>query len=136
LARAGVVLACAVSFAHAELPATGTLAVRNVVEALRAAGANVKTGERVEQPFFKVPATAIDVEGEGVQVFAYPSAASAQAQAALVSRDGSKVGQSTPFWIGPPHFYRKANLLVLYLGEDAKVLARLESILGKQFAGR
>jgi hypothetical protein len=136
LARVGLVLACAASLAHAELPASGTLAARHVIEALRATGAKVKPGERVDQPFFSVPATAIDVEGEGVQVFAFPNAAKAEGEAALVSHDGSKVGQSAPFWIGEPHFYRKANLIVLYLGENRKVLARLDAILGKQIAGR
>lgn len=114
----------------------GTLSVRNLVDALRAAGATVQPEGRVDQPFFVVPANTITVNGEGVQIFQYPAASAADAQAATVSRDGSQVGTSKPFWIGPPHFYKKANLLVLYLGDDEKVLDILQKVLGPQFAGR
>jgi hypothetical protein len=120
----------------AGLPTGRALSARNLVDALRAAGATVKQEGPVEQPFFAVPARAINVNGEGVQVFEYPHAVAADAQAATVSRDGSQVGASKPFWIGAPHFYKKANLLVLYLGDDEKVLKLLQSVLGQQFAGR
>ena len=82
-----------------------------------------------------MPARLVSIEGEGIQVFQYPDAAAAQAQAALVSPDGKQVGSSKPRWVSPPHFYKKANLLILYLGEDEKILKLLDSVLGPQFAG-
>ena len=105
------------------------------MQALRAAGARVKAGETVTQPFFSMPARLVSIEGEGIQVFQYPDAAAAQAQAALVSPDGRQVGSSKPRWVSPPHFYKKANLLILYLGEDEKILKLLDAVLGPQFAG-
>lgn len=148
LHRVGVLLLCAASLAsYAGNPEIsrrppqagltgGKLSVKNLVDALRAAGGTVQSDGSVDQPFFAVPAKTINVDGEGVQVFEYPRAAAADAQAATVSRDGSQVGTSKPFWIGPPHFYKKANLLVLYLGDDEKVLKLLQNVLGQQFAGR
>lgn len=120
----------------AELPTGRALNVNHLVQALRATGATVQVEGPIEQPFFAVPAQVIIVAGEGVQVFEYPHAKAADAQAATVSRDGSQVGTSKPFWIGPPHFFKKANLLVLYLGEDERVLKLLQTVLGQQFAGR
>jgi len=147
LHRAGALLLCAACLASyavnpgisrrpQEAGATERLSVENLVDALRAAGATVQPEGSVGQSFFAVPAKTFTVDGEGVQVFEYPRAAAADAQAATVSRDGSQVGTSKPFWIGPPHFYKKANLLVLYLGEDEKVLRLLRNVLGPQFAGR
>jgi len=78
----------------------------------------------------------IRVRGEDVQVFPYASAAAAQAQAALVSRNGSTVGTTKLHWIGPPHFYRQGRLLVLYVGSDDQVLKALDAVLGRQFAGQ
>ncbi len=148
LRRVGVLLLCAACVAsyagnpeisrgaQAAAAKGPTLRVENLIDALRAAGGTVRAEGSIDQPFFAVPAQAIDVDGEGVQVFEYPGAAAADAQAATVSRDGSQVGTSKPFWIGAPHFYKKANLLVLYLGDDERVLKLLQNVLGQQFAGR
>ncbi len=79
---------------------------------------------------------AIEVHGEDVQVFQYSNAAAADAQAALVSRDGGAVGTTKVHWMGPPHFYKKEKLLVLYIGDNEKMLKTLEAVLGRQFAGQ
>jgi len=78
----------------------------------------------------------INVRGEDVQVFQYSNAAATDAQAALVSLDGSAVGTTKVQWVGPPHFYKKGKLLVLYVGDNDKVLKTLEAVLGQQFAGK
>lgn len=106
------------------------------MDRLRAAGASVEAVGEVEQPFLSVTGAMIKVDGEDVQVFQYSSPAEMEAQAALVSPDGGAVGSSKPHWIGPPHFYKKGRLLVLYVGDDARVLRALDAALGRQFAGR
>lgn len=90
----------------------------------------------MEQPFFSVKGKMIEVQGEGVQVFQYLSAAEADGEAALVSSSGSTIGTTKVHWIGPPHFYKKGKLLVLYVGDDDKLLKVLEAALGRQFAGQ
>jgi len=52
------------------------------------------------------------------------------------SRDGSAVGTTKPHWIGTPHFFRQGRLLVLYLGDEKRVIQSLEGVLGRQFAGQ
>lgn len=103
--------------------------------ALRKAGARVKFEQQIRQPFFAVPATILEVDGEGVQVYAFGDAGAARQAAARVSSDGRRIGTSSPFWIGPPHFFLRSNLLVLYLGDDGRLLQRLQDALGPQFAG-
>lgn len=108
----------------------------SLVANLRAAGASVKPGEEVDQPFFSVTGKMIEVHGEDVQVFQYADAAVADAQAALVSPSGSAVGTANIHWVGPPHFFKKGRLIVLFVGDNEKVLNALEAVLGRQFAGR
>lgn len=108
----------------------------SLLRALRAAGARVGPREALEQPFIAARGFLVPVEGEGVQVFEYPDAAAAAAEAARVSPDGTQVGLSRPLWAAPPHFFRNGRVLVLYVGEDARVLRRLQAVLGPQFAGR
>jgi hypothetical protein len=105
------------------------------LQALRAAGLQVEALGSVDQPFFSAKGKAISLSGEHVQVFEYPSAAEAEAQAALVSPNGRTVGTAKPHWLGPPHFFKRGKLIALYLGDDAKTLQALEAELGPQFAG-
>ena len=108
----------------------------SLIDSLRAGGVSVEPEGEVDQPFLSVTGTMIKLHGEDVQVFQYPNAAAAEAQAARVSRDGSAVGTTKIHWIGPPHFYKQGRLLVLYIGDEDKVLKALEAVLGRQFAGK
>jgi hypothetical protein len=103
---------------------------------LRAAGASVKQGKAVEQPFFPVTGKLMQVHGEDVQVFQFADAAVADAQASRISPTGSAVGTTKIHWIGSPHFYKAGKLLVLYVGENAQVLKALQAALGRQLAGQ
>ncbi len=108
----------------------------SLIDNLRQAGATVEPAGEVSQPFFAVTGNIITVNGDDVQVFEYADAAAAEAEAALVSPDGSSVGTSMPFWVASPHFYRVEKLIVLYVGDSEAVTDVLESVLGQQFAGR
>ncbi len=107
-----------------------------LIDDLRDAGATVTPAGEMTQPFFSAKGRVIAVNDGDVQVFEYQDAATADAQAALVSPDGSSVGTSMPFWVAPPHFYRAGRLVVLYVGESNFVIEALETVLGPQFAGR
>lgn len=108
----------------------------SLIDDLRAAGVSVEPEGDVDQPFFSVEGMMIKVRGEDVQVFQYSNVAAMDAQAALVSLDGSAVGTTKLHWVGSPHFYKKGKLLVLYVGNHDKVLKALEAMLGPQFAGK
>ena len=107
----------------------------SLIDGLRAGGAIVEPEGEVDQPFLSVTGTMIKLHGEDVQVFQYPDAAAAEAQAARISRDANTAGTTKIHWIGPPHFYRQGRLLVLYVGDEERVLKTLEAVLGRQFAG-
>jgi hypothetical protein len=77
----------------------------------------------------------IAVDGESVQVFDYPSGETADGDAKRVSPDGSAVGTSKVSWLSTPHFFKKGDLIVLYVGGNRAVLDALRAALGPQFAG-
>ncbi len=108
----------------------------SLVDNLRATGATVEPAGELTQPFFSVNGRVIVVNGGDVQVFKYADAAAAEAEAALVSPDGSSVGTSMVAWVAPPHFYRADRLIVLYVGDSTDAIDVLEAVLGQQFAGR
>jgi hypothetical protein len=38
-------------------------------------------------------------------------------------------------WVGKPHFYKKGNLIVQYIGSNDEIISDLKDIFGEQFAG-
>lgn len=119
-----------------EEPAGPATDYTSFVDNLEAAGATVEPAGEIIQDFFSVKGQAIKVNGEDVQVFEYTDQSTAEAEAALVSADGSSIGTSLPFWVAPPHFYKAGRVVVLYVGENLAVTDLLGSVLGPQFAGR
>ena len=106
-----------------------------LVGAMKAQGLNVERAGGVSQPFFSVEGRALTVGGENVQVFQYRTAEAAAKEAGQVSPDGSGTGTSMVSWVGTPHFFRGGKLIVLYVGDNPKVLEALRAHLGQQFAG-
>jgi hypothetical protein len=110
--------------------------VTSLVASLQAAGLTVESGEAVTQPFFTVPGQTIKINGQDVQVFAYETAQAMEAEASQISADAGTIGTSMPSWMSDPHFYKLGNMLILYVGQDQKIIDILSNILGPQFAGR
>ena len=107
-----------------------------LVKDLGKAGATVKLSrETVSQPFFSARGRIIYINGESVWIFGYLTSATADKDAAQVSRDGMTIGNHKPSWLGTPHFFRRPRMIILYLGDDAQILKSLSRTLGQQFAG-
>lgn len=107
-----------------------------LVAGLQAAGVTVESGEAVNQPFFSVPGQTLKINGQDVQVFVYDTAQALETEASQISADANTIGTSMPTWTSDPHFYKLGRMLVLYVGQDQKILDILSGILGPQFAGR
>ena len=121
--------------ADIEPKATSASDDHSLINKLRIAGASVDSAGEIEQPFFSVTGQVIIVNGGDVQIFEYRDGSTANAEAALVSPDGSSIGTSMVSWIGTPHFYQADKIIVLYVGDSPAVLEVLETVLGPQFAG-
>ena len=108
----------------------------SLIDYFRATGVKVQAEGEVEQPFLSVSGKMINIRGEDVQVFQYSSAVAMEAQAARISRNGMTVETRKIHWLGPPHFFKKEKLLVLYIGDESETLKALKAALGRQFAGQ
>jgi len=117
-----------------ELPAGG-ITLDSLLATLQSAGLDTQVVGDVSQPFFSAAGKSLQLNGEELQVYEYPTPEAAEAEAALVSTDGTSVGTTLVNWISTPHFFRAGNLIVIYIGENPAVLQGLQSLLGTQFAG-
>jgi hypothetical protein len=69
-----------------------------------------------------------------VQVYAFADPDAAAAAARGISADGFTVAGRRVAWLGPPRFHRRGRLLVLHIGDRARVSRALEAIFGPPFA--
>lgn len=107
-----------------------------LIKKLHSEGLTFKQGGKVKQPFFSVSGRILIVGSEQLQIFEYRKKRTVETEASPISPSGSPVGTTMVTWVGPPHFYKSGNLIVLYVGENPGVIKALENALGRQFAGK
>lgn len=78
-------------------------------------------------------------DNEHISVYIYKNNKSMEKDAGYISPDGFSYdtwkNHTSIDWISVPHFFKRDNIIVLYVGEDKQIINLLESLLGKQFAG-
>jgi hypothetical protein len=102
-----------------------------LVDALRAAGAEVEPVEPIEQPFFDASGQIIKVNGADVQVFEFVDEDARMAASDQISPDGSSTGTTMITWVDQPNFWAKGRIIVLYVGKDAPTIDFLSGVMGK-----
>lgn len=103
---------------------------------IRETGSGAQAASSVDQNSFEVEPTEATVAGQTVFKFTYPTTRAARLVAARLSDDGMIIGSKNMQWKDTPHFFRKENEIVLYVGNDPAVLAQLKVHFGDQFAGK
>ena len=102
-----------------------------LIDALRAAGAEVEPVEQIEQPFFDATGQIIQVNGADVQAFEFVDESARNTASDQVSPDGSSTGTTMITWVDQPNFWAKGSVIVLYVGKEAATINLLTSVLGE-----
>jgi hypothetical protein len=114
---------------------SGTMDYIALLANLRVSGVALQAGGRISSSVLSGNGHIIRVNNAEVQVFEYSDPTAANAEAARISADGSKVGKAKVNWAAPPHIFKQGRLLVIYAGTDTQITAVLQTILGPQVAG-
>ncbi len=115
--------------------ATAASGVEGLVADLKARGVDAKMGS----PFLAEPmggqGMSVCVGAETLQVYAFFDHEAALAASVKINRnDPSNVGNAIVEWNGPPRFWLRDRVIVLYLGDNAATDAALRGLLGQPFA--
>jgi hypothetical protein len=119
-----------------ELPGPETRALATALEREGASVALAEIMASASHPYFSTPAARYVVNGESLYFFEYPSEGNAEAEAGRVAPDGSSVATTQVSWVSDPHFYRSGPVVALYVGKQTSTLSLLQSVLGRQIAGK
>ncbi len=107
-----------------------------LVESLRSDGASAERAGEIEQPFFSVKGSLIEVNDLQVQVFEYPDERRRERESEPISSDGSSIGTTMITWIDQPNFWARGRLIVLFVGSDAELIELLTQALGPPITAR
>lgn len=120
-------------------PTYNTESYVNFVAELESSGFKIKQ-EDVDKDILAGQRKWLTVDdNENISVYIYKNNKRMVKDASHVSPDG--FSYKTGFknvsisWISNPHFFKRDNIIVLYVGEDKDIINHLENLLGKQFAG-
>lgn len=78
-------------------------------------------------------------ENENISVYLYESSEKMEEDASYIHEGGSSYSNGKNdveiSWVSLPHFFKKDNIIVLYVGENPEIINALKEIVGSQFAG-
>ncbi len=103
---------------------------------MKNAGYNLEIKETISAPFLPFKAYIVKLGIYDMKVFEFDDAGGADSFAANVSSDGMIVSGAPVEWPAPPHFYKSGYLVVVYAGSNPEIMADLELLLDRQFAGQ
>ena len=95
--------------------------------------------EKSSDSFFSVERQYILIGDDIISFYEYDTNEAMEADAACVDSGGCSInvpGRSVCIsWVSLPHFYKKDNVIVNYVGENEQILDFLEENYGEEFAG-
>ena len=114
-----------------------------LVAGLQTLGYEIVTDTRAQRDVFEGTLTILTAGAEKLYVYWYPTAPMAEEDATRISKDGltytkalkSQVQSTTISWVDTPYFFRKENIIILYVGSDKGIITTLEGLYGLPFAG-
>ncbi|MDQ3239396.1 MAG: hypothetical protein M3P33_02625 [bacterium] len=119
----------------------------SLIGTLKRKNIDVAISDAIEQPFLRAKGTQLTLNGLNIkdlqiQVFSYDytdlktnGITAAQEDISNIEPNGDPKTTKV-LWVGGPHWYHKERIIVLYTGDDKSSIYLLDSILGKQFAGK
>lgn len=95
--------------------------------------------KEVEKDFLPTTRKIMLIDKEVIDIYLYNSNSEVENEAKRIDdggcmySDGNKAINVS--WASYPHFYKKGNIIVQYIGENQKIISDLKDIFGEQFAG-
>ena len=78
-------------------------------------------------------------ENENISVYLYENKEKMEKDSSYLSKDGFSYddgkGIKSISWTSHPHFFKKDNMIVLYVGENPEIINLLKEMMGLQFSG-
>lgn len=113
-------------------------AFEQFVSEIKSKGYEVEVKD-VSKDFLSGTRKRILTSNEAIDVYLYRSSFTMERDAKVITPDGfgydGLLKAVRVSWVGDPHFYKKGNIIVQYIGSNKEIVSDLKDIFGEQFAG-
>lgn len=79
------------------------------------------------------------IDNEALDIYLFRNNKKMENEAKCIDSNGFVYSNGTKSiyvsWVSLPHFYKRGNIIVQYVGGNEKIISDLKDILGEQFAG-
>lgn len=115
------------------------IALKDLITNLEQKGFNVISKDEKKEIFQGKRKWLSINKNENINVYLYQTNEKMEEESSYIDRGGASYNNGKDNakidWDSLPHFFKKDNIIVLYVGENSAIIEALEEILGKQFAG-
>lgn len=115
------------------------IALKDLITNLEQKGFNVISKDEKKEIFQGKRKWLSINKNENINVYLYQTNEKMEEDSSSIDRGGTSYNNGKDSadidWDSLPHFFKKDNIIVLYVGENSAIIEALEEILGKQFAG-
>jgi len=80
--------------------------------------------------------TVIEADGNKISIYEYGNSEDMEKASRGISKEGTSIGGTKYEFINRPHFYKKGNIIVGYIGGNKSLIKEIKKIMGEQFAGQ
>ena len=116
----------------------GNSSIEQFTEQLKAKNYKFEVKE-VDKDFLAGNRKRIVFDNEAIDVYLYNNNSEMEEDSERIDSHGSSYTNGSKIvkvnWISFPHFYKKDNIIIQYIGEDDNIISDLKDIFGEQFAG-
>lgn len=115
-----------------------TFSIEQFQSAMKAKNYSSKMKD-VEKDFLPAARKRMIIGNEVLDIYLFNSNKSMESEAKHIDTGGcgynNGIQKINVSWVAIPHFYKKGNIIVQYVGQNEKIISDLKEILGEQFAG-
>ncbi len=88
----------------------------------------------VDKDFLQAPRKRMKIGTDVVDIYLYNSNKSMEKDAKGININGGGYSRGNKLikvdWIAPPHFFKKGNIIVQYVGKNEKIITDLKNVMG------
>lgn len=115
-----------------------TFSIEQFEDAMKKKGYNFEIKD-VQQDFLPTTRKRMIIDDKAIDIYIFSNNKKMESEAIHIDSGGCSYDNGSKSvkvsWISFSHFYKKGSIIVLYVGEDKKVMSDLKDIFGEQFAG-
>ncbi|MDT8717788.1 hypothetical protein IAI10_14055 [Clostridium sp. 19966] len=134
-----IIVLCSFAGCRNKTAARGTFGINELQEKMKAKNYSFEIKDTAREEFIDAPRKVMIINKDILSIYLFESNKEMEKHSKYIDNTGSTFTNDNKItkvdYAYPPHLYKKGNIIVLYAGNNTKIINDLKDIFGGQFAG-